>query len=281
MIDRREFLALLASAAATAGTRDAVAAAPDAHVHPEVRRVANLGNLEKAYTFFNPAEAEFLEAAVARLIPKDELGPGALEAGVPYYIDRLLTTEYGSGARFYNLGPFGAATPFQGYQSPLTPPDVYRIGIAATDAYCRQQYGKRFAELDAATQDGVLKGLQDLSFEDVPGATFFGQLLADTKDGFFADPAYGGNRDMIGWKLVGYPGVAANYATRIGKNEPYGVAPVDIRALQQARVPLDEHGHPIHRQAAAGEIPRTTAPPTPPKPADGGSDGRPQATIFM
>jgi gluconate 2-dehydrogenase gamma chain len=281
MIDRREFLALLAGAAAAAGTRDAVAATPDAYSHHEVRPVANLGNLEKAYTFFGPPEAEFIEAAVARLIPKDGLGPGALEADVPYYIDRLLITEYGSGARFYNLGPGGATTPFQGYQSPLTPPEVYRIGIAATNKYCQQQYGKRFAELDAATQDGVLKGLQDVSLEDVPGATFFSQLLADTKDGFFSDPAYGGNRDMIGWKLVGYPGVPANYATRIGMNEPYSATPVGIRALQQARVPLDEHGHPIHRQAAAGEIPQTTAPPTPPKPTGVASDVRPQATFFM
>jgi len=281
MIDRREFLALLATAAAAAGSRDAVAATPDAYSHHDVHPTANLGNLEKAYTFFSPLEAEYIEAAVARLIPKDELGPGALEADVPYYIDRLLTTEYGSGARFYNLGPFGATTPFQGYQSPLTPPEVYRIGIAATNKYCQQQYGKRFAELDAATQDGVLKGLQDVSLEDVPGATFFGQLLADTKDGFFSDPAYGGNRDMIGWKLVGYPGVPANYATRIGKNEPYHATPVDIRTLQQARVPLDEHGHPIHRQAAAADIPRTTAPPAPPKPADLASDVRPQATLFI
>ena len=281
MIDRREFLALLASATAAAGTRDAVAATPDAYSHHEIRPAANLGSLEKAYTFFSPTEAEFIEAAVARLIPKDELGSGALEADVSYYIDRLLTTEHGSGARFYNQGPFGATTPFQGYQSPLTPPEVYRIGIAATDKYCQRQYGKRFAQLDAAAQDGVLKGLQDVSLEDVPGATFFGQLLADTKDGFFSDPAYGGNGDMIGWKLVGYPGVPANYATRIGKNEPYDASPVDIRALQQARVPLDEHGHPIHRQAAAGEIPRTTAPPAPPKPADVTSDSRPQATFFM
>jgi len=281
MTDRREFLTFLASAVAVAGARDAAAAPPDESPNHQVRAAAAAGSLENAYTFFSPPEAEFVEAAVARLIPKDELGPGALEAAVPYYIDRLLTTEYGSGARFYNRGPFGATTPYQGYQSPLTPPEVYRIGIAATNRYCEQKYGRRFAELDPAGQDDVLKGLQDASLEDVPGATFFGQLLADTKDGFFSDPVYGGNRGMIGWKLVGYPGVPANYTTRIGKNEPYNAAPVDIRALQQARIPLDEHRHPIHRQAAAGEVPRTTAPPTPPKPADLASDGRPQTTLFM
>ncbi len=283
MLDRREFLALLATAVAAAGSREAAAGA--LHAHPDVRPAANLGALEKAYTFFNPTETEFIEAAVARLIPKDELGPGALEADVPYFIDRVLATDYGSGSRFYNQGPFGATTAFQGYQSPLTPPQVYRAGIAAANRYCEAKYGKRFAQLDAATQDEVLKGLQgisgDVNLEEVPGAAFFGQLLTDTRDGFFSDPAYGGNRDMVGWKLVGFPGVPANYTTTIGKNEPYTVEPVDIRALQQARVPLDEHGHAIHRRSEAGDAPRTTAPPAPSGDARVASGTPPQSTFFI
>jgi gluconate 2-dehydrogenase gamma chain len=283
MLDRREFLAMLASAVAAAGSREAAAGA--IHAQADVRRVANLGAQEKAYTFFNPTEIEFIEDAVARLIPNDELGPGALEADVPYYIDRVLATDYGSGSRFYNQGPFGATTPFQGYQSPLTPPQVYRAGIAATNRYCEAKYGKRFAELDAAMQDEVLKGLQgisgDLTLEDVPGTTFFSQLLTDTRDGFFSDPAYGGNRDMVGWKLVGYPGVPANYTTLIGKNEPYRVAPVDIRALQQARARLDEHGHAIHRRLDAREIPQTSAPPPPAGDTRTASGTPPQSTFFV
>jgi gluconate 2-dehydrogenase gamma chain len=279
MIDRREFLAILAGAVAAAGSREAVAATP--HVHP----VANLGTLGKTYTFFGPAEAEFIEAAVARLIPADELGPGALEADVSYFIDRQLTGDYGSGARFYGQGPFGATTKYQGYQSPLTPPQVYRIGIAATNRYCEKKYGKRFAELDPATRDEVLKGLQgiagDVTLEEVPGATFFSQLLTDTKDGFFSDPTHGGNKDMIGWKLVGFPGVPANYATVIGQNAPYTVAPVDIRSLQQARVPLDDHGHPVHRPADANEIRQTAAPPPPPAVSRVAADDPSKSTFFI
>jgi gluconate 2-dehydrogenase gamma chain len=282
MLDRREFLAMLACAVAAAGSRDATAGA--LHGHADVRPVA-LGALEKAYTFFNPTEAEFIEAAVARLIPKDELGPGALEADVPYFIDRVLATDYGSGSRFYNQGPFGATTPFQGYQSPLTPPQVYRAGIAATDRYCEARHGKTFAQLDAATQDAILKGLQgisgDLSLEEVPGTTFFAQLLTDTRDGFFSDPAYGGNRDMVGWKLVGFPGVPANYTTTIGKNEPYTVAPVDIRALQQARVPLDEHGHAVHRRTEVRDVRPAPAPPSPSDDTRVAGSPPPQSTFFI
>ncbi len=254
MIDRRSFLALLGSAvAALAGGSVAVASAASNN---------KLGTLKKAYTFFSDAESEFVQAAVARLIPADELGPGALEADVPYFIDQQLSGDYGAGARFYNQGPFGATTPFQGYQLPLTPRELYRAGIAATDRYCEAKYGKRFALLDAAKQDEVLQGLSEMAgdkdLQEVPGATFFNHLLGDTKDGFFSDPAYGGNKDMIGWKLVGFPGVPAVYSNAIGVNKPYDVQPVDIQGAKQASAEHAHHSHVAHVPAA----PRHTTPPS-------------------
>ena len=60
----------------------------------------------QAYIFLNPAEATFIEAAVARLIPKDETGPGAQEAGVPNYIDKQLGGAWGAGERLYRSGPW-------------------------------------------------------------------------------------------------------------------------------------------------------------------------------
>jgi gluconate 2-dehydrogenase gamma chain len=66
-------------------------------------------------------------------------------------------------------------------------------------------------------------------------------------EGFFADPIYGGNRGKIGWKLVGFPGVAAAYSEFIDKhNVPYKAEPVSIADLQQHVVAVDEHGHPQH-----------------------------------
>ena len=257
MMDRRRFFTILASTVAAVGSGHALAATGH-----------KLGTQQKAYTFFTPAESAFIEAAVARLIPADGLGPGALEADVPYFIDQQLAGDYGAGARFYNQGPFGATTLYQGYQLPLTPRQLYRAGIAATNRYCEEKYGKRLAQLEPAKQDEVLRVLEgiagDVDLKDVPGATFFTQLLTDTKDGFFADPAYGGNKDMIGWKLVGFPGVAARYTDALGRNEPYNVEPVDMRKLHEASIPLDHHGHPIHRRAA---VPRHTTAPEP-QPAD-------------
>src|SRR3989442_5205849 len=94
MIDRREFLAVLATAVAALGTREAIAGSP--HAQRDVLPVADLGRLQKAYTFFNPTEAEFIEAAIARLIPNDDLGQGALERDDSYFIDRLMPSDYGS-----------------------------------------------------------------------------------------------------------------------------------------------------------------------------------------
>lgn len=256
-MDRRRFLQILAATVASVGAGDLAAAVP----HARVRRTA-MGSMDKVYTFFTDIEAMFVEAAAARLIPADTLGPGALEADVPYFIDQQLAGEYGAGARFYQHGPFGDTTGYQGYQLPLSPRQLYQIGIAATDRYCEETYGRAFADLAPEQQDDVLRGLQgvsgDVSLEEVPGTTFFTHLITDTKDGFFADPAYGGNRDMIGWKLVGYPGVAGAYGDVIGKNEPYDVEPVSIGDMQEARVPTDHHGHPVHRKA---DTPRQTTPP--------------------
>jgi gluconate 2-dehydrogenase gamma chain len=86
-----------------------------------------------------------------------------------------------------------------------------------------------------------------VALESVGTSFFFGLLLANTMEGFFSDPIYGGNRDKIGWKLVGFPGVAAVYSEFIDKhNVPYKAEPVSIADLQQHAVAVDEHGHPLH-----------------------------------
>jgi gluconate 2-dehydrogenase gamma chain len=204
-----------------------------------------LGPLKEAYTFFTPLEVAFIEAAVARLIPADELGPGALEAGVVYFIDRQLQGAFGTMAKNYRQGPWGEGTPEQGYQLPLTPQQLYRLGIEATNRYCQETYNQSFDQLSPEQQDKVLKGLEKdiLLLEDIPVKAFFDLLYDNTVEGFFADPAYGGNRDKIGWKLVGFPGVNAHYGDLIEQyyNQPYQVEPVSIADVQQGKVQLEGH----------------------------------------
>src|SRR6266849_3577047 len=203
----------------------------------------------RPYMFLSASEAAFLDAAVARLIPKDELGPGAKEAGVTSFIDQQLFGGYGTMAKKYTQGPWPEGTPQQGYQSPLTPAAVYRAGIRDTNNYCRKIYGKSFDALSRTQQDEVLTGLDGgkIELEQVRAQLFFNMLLSLTIEGFFADPVYGGNRDKVGWKLVGFPGVAAVYTPFIEKhNVPYRAQPVSIADVQQRLARVDEHGHAIH-----------------------------------
>jgi gluconate 2-dehydrogenase gamma chain len=210
-ITRRSFLKG-ASAVAAAG----LASACD-------RSSAPVAPLRAQYTFFNAEEASFVESAVARLIPADETGPGALEANVPVYIDRQLAGAWGAGERLYRSGPWQQGKPTQGYQLPFTPAELFRNALRAITDDVRKSTQGSFAKLTAADQDMYLKALEgggkDLS--GVPSNIFFQSLLETTIEGFFSDPAYGGNKDMVAWKLIGFPGAYANYYDLV---DQHGVA---------------------------------------------------------
>jgi gluconate 2-dehydrogenase gamma chain len=183
-------------------------------------------------TFFNEAEWRFVNAATDRLIPSNNDGPGALELHVPEFIDRQMETDYGHGARWYLQGPFDPDATFTlGYQLRYSPRDLYRAAIAEVNVWCRKAHGTPFAELDGSTRDEVLGLLQkgSIALPSVKASEFFIQLLANTKEGYFADPMYGGNRNMGSWKMIGFPGARADFKdwmTQPGKVYPLG--PVSI-----------------------------------------------------
>lgn len=205
---------------------------------------------EHVYRYLTQPEIRFLDAAVARLIPADDLGPGAKEADVTYFIEQQLTSSWGTHGRNYRQGPWPQGTPQQGFQSRLTPQEIYRAGISETNVHCLKQYEKAFHFLSPQQQDEVLHGLEagKIELPSSPAKLFFGLLLRNTMEGFFADPSYGGNRDKTGWKLVGFPGVpASDYNDLIDEhNVPYRVEPVSIEDVLQGRVKLDAQGYPRH-----------------------------------
>jgi gluconate 2-dehydrogenase gamma chain len=191
VISRRDLLRRAGAVGAAAMTADragldleaaqapaAVAAAAPAHAHTR-----------EAYESLTAAEADTLEAIVARLIPSDAAGPGAIEARAPHYIDRALA------------GPLSGSR------------EAYRAGFAAFDRYCRSSRGKPFVELSPTDQDSVLidveSGAATGSGAGFAGssALFFNMVKNHTWQGTFGDPYYGGNANFIGWDLVGYPGV--------------------------------------------------------------------------
>jgi len=182
-------------------------------------------------SYFTSVEWAFINAACARLIPVDQHGPGAVELGVPQYIDRQMGTPWADGAIWYMQGPFFAAAPEFGYQSQLTPKQQYRLGIKAIDTLCHERLNMPFAALTPAQQDDVLKQIEkgSLTSTELSLSTFFsGFLLKNVMEGYFGDPMYGGNRDMAAWKMIGYPGVRADYLEWVGEAKPYPYGPVSI-----------------------------------------------------
>src|SRR5215831_3841239 len=184
------------------------------------------------WAYFTAEEGGAIEALVDRLIPPDPQTPGGKDAGCAVFIDRQLAGPYGRQDGLYVAPPFHAGTPNQGPQSEAGPAQKYREALAALDRACKAKYaGKAFAELSDSDMDAVLKGLEsgDLKLDGVDGKSFFEQAIKDVQMGFFADPIYGGDRDMVGWKMIGYPGARYNYLDWVDRhNEPFPLPPVSV-----------------------------------------------------
>jgi gluconate 2-dehydrogenase gamma chain len=184
--------------------------------------------------FFNGVQAAVITAMAERIFPRDETGPGATDAHVLNYIDGRLMSAWGQGARTYRQGPyFVPQDSGHGAQSPMTPRDIYIDGLAALDAYCTSQFNQSFDHLQPSQQDSVLTALQQGTidtFTAVPAARFFAIFRENVLEGLFADPLYGGNYNLIGWKWVGFPGDPMVYGDPYGRlinqfNTPYNVQP--------------------------------------------------------
>jgi gluconate 2-dehydrogenase gamma chain len=184
------------------------------------------------WRFFTDEEGRAVEAIVDRLIPPDPETPGGKQAGCAFFIDRQLAGPYGRAEGLYMEGPFQEGTKTQGDQSHRTPGELYRDALSALTAYCHDRMGGRhFEALSPEEQDELLKQMEarKLRLGDVDAGAFFEQILENTKEGFFADPVYGGNRDMAGWKMIGFPGARYDHRSWVElHNTPYNLPPVAI-----------------------------------------------------
>jgi len=182
--------------------------------------------------YLTPDERRFVEAAVDRLVPADDLGPGGTDAGIAEFIDRQLARPFGRAERWYMEGPWAEGTEEQGYQLEWRPNELYRHAIAAVDDLCRESEGAVFADLPPEVQDRVLQELEgggvDLGVGD--SGTFFRLLIQNTREGLFADPLYDGNRGFAGWALIGFPGPRYDYTDVIGRHDdPYRLPLVGLQ----------------------------------------------------
>jgi gluconate 2-dehydrogenase gamma chain len=200
------------------------------------------------FMFFFLDEADTVEALAARIFPGDDEDPGAREAGVVYYVDQAL------------------AGPYFGWQG------AYREGVRTLNAYAKDRYGKKFFELSEADQDAVVGALER---GEVPGfgesegsENFFTMVWGHTVEGMFSDPAYGGNRDAVGWRLIGFPGAQYGYSA---EEMRYGAdlsgKPImtlgDIQRLAREKPELF-----YHRPGPGPSVPEEETPRMPTRPGE-------------
>jgi len=192
-ISRRDLLKRVAVVGAAAAVPPEVARPFEGNDGARAVKASDTGRSAEAFALpvreplenLTAAEADLLEAMVARLIPTDANGPGATEARAAHYIDRALGGALASSHQ------------------------TYTSGLAALDRYARSSRGKAFTALSASDQDSVLVDVESGAATGFSGgsAAFFGLVLGHTHQGTFGDPYYGGNKDFVGWDLIGYPGV--------------------------------------------------------------------------
>jgi gluconate 2-dehydrogenase gamma chain len=212
------------------------AAAATASLPAQVAAQASTAAPAAGYTFLNPEEAAFVEALVDHMVPADEHTPKGTAVGINTFIDRALAGGWGKGDRLYMQGPWAPGVPEQGYQLPLIPADLYRNGIAATNRHCVKSYGKAFDQLTETQREEVLKNLDGgkVVFDGgLSSRAFFSIVYQTVMEGMFADPIYGGNKDKVAWKMLGFPGVIqvnqqnnVRYKNKKFPGEPLGIADV-------------------------------------------------------
>ncbi|MBS4200945.1 gluconate 2-dehydrogenase subunit 3 family protein [Bacillus sp. FJAT-49732] len=182
--------------------------------------------------FSNPEDFNVLAEASERIFPADDLGPGAIDLDVPYYIDHQLAGAWGHNARDYMMGPFYPGIETQGFQSHLKRNEIFTQGIGKIKAYSQQKYNKRFTELTDQEKDEVLAAFEkgDVPMEGVTSSDFFTLFRMGVLEGVYADPLYGGNRDMAGWKMKGFPGNQMSYLDKIEATDFLEIEPVSLHA---------------------------------------------------
>jgi gluconate 2-dehydrogenase gamma chain len=182
--------AFLVGAGAVAGSGLVPEALAEQRIPDEATSTRSISNGDEHHAFFNDEDAATIAAFAERLMPGAKGISGATDAGVLNYIDLALAGAYSDQQ------------------------DFYRRGLAALETYCQQTHKLSFARLPASRQDEVIKAVEEgkaSGFSWPTSSAFFHTVRTHTMEGMFADPLYGGNKDFVGWQLVGFPGTQLFY----------------------------------------------------------------------
>ena len=218
-------------------------------------------NLQEARMFFSRKEDfDVLKAATEQIFPEDDNGPGAVELGVPYFIDKQLAGYWGVNAKDYMKNPFRQTkeavddyakkdgdqdkqgpetetqppTPTPRYQTKLNRGDLFIAGLRKMNQVSKDKFDTKFTEAESEQQQEVMKMFEngDVKMRGVSSITFFNLLQSTTLEGVYADPVYGGNKNMQGWAMKEYPGPRMGFLQEIESEEFIKKEPKSLRDYQ-------------------------------------------------
>ena len=170
------------------------------------------GSSDPLYGFFDAAEARFIEAACERLIPADVSGPRCARCRCSPLpgpaTRRLLGRRRAVVVPQRTLATRNAVA--LRIQLPFAPAELFRSALRAINLGFEKR-GTSFTELPCEAQDAFLLALEsgEANLEGIPPSVFFDMLLTMTVEGFFSHPLYGGTRDRVACRMIGFPGAYA------------------------------------------------------------------------
>jgi len=188
-------------------------------------------DFNQAFMFFTQEQFRVVEAATERIFPGDDLGPGAKALGVAFFIDHQLAGDWGFNARDYMQGPFFTGEKVQGYQGRLRRREIFTIALREMQNYSMAAYQKNFPDLTPEQQDEVLRAFEEdkVKITTISPSGFFKMLVSSTLEGVYADPLYGGNRNMDGWRLKSFPGNQMSYVNVIEQDAFQKIEPASLK----------------------------------------------------
>lgn len=203
----------------------------------------NVTKFQEARQFFSRfTDFVVLQSATEVIFPKDENGPGAIELGVPYFIDKQLAGRWGNNGRDYRHSPFiGKIKGKVNNSNPqidqliLSRGDIFIQGIRKLNQESQERFKTSFDKAEEDQQIEILQDFDDdkVKMNGVSSKNFFILLRQSTLEGAYADPLYGGNKDMLGWKMKEFPGPQASYANVIDEKEFIKMKPISLNDYQQ------------------------------------------------
>ncbi|MFA8438882.1 gluconate 2-dehydrogenase subunit 3 family protein [Pueribacillus sp. YX66] len=196
-------------------------------------REGNIASPKGRKFFKNNRDFDILSQATERIFPEDDLGPGAIGLGVPYFIDNQLAGSYGVNAREYMQGPFDVGEPTQGYQTPLIRQEVFLRGIRKLEQEAQRRFNESFVKLEGEQMDEILTDFQkgEVKMDGLTSDFFFQLLRSATLEGAYADPIYSGNNNMDGWRMKNYPGNQMAYINDIESEEFKKIEPQSLASM--------------------------------------------------